>query len=136
MFYTKYGYNVDERMGYKMTLKEQTEIFSKNLNKYLQEKKLTQKEVAEAIGVSQQSLNFWVQGRNLPRMDKVQLLAEFFGVRYTDLISDTPSEDLLQEAFDRPDMRTLFSLAKDCTPDQIDATIKLLEQFKNLNKGE
>lgn len=35
-----------------MTLKEQTEIFAKNLKKYLEEKSLKQKEVAEAIGVS------------------------------------------------------------------------------------
>lgn len=68
-----------------MTLKEQTEIFAKNLKKYLEEKNLKQKEVAEAIGVSPQTFNYWVLGKNLPRMDKIQLLADFLGVRYTDL---------------------------------------------------
>lgn len=111
-----------------MTLKEQTEIFSRNLNKYLQEKKLTQKEVAEAIGVSHQSMNFWTQGRNLPRMDKIQLLAEYLGVRYSDLLYDDPLEETLEEAFDRrPDMRALFQLAKDCTPEQIEQAMKIIE---------
>lgn len=117
-----------------MTLKEQTEIFAKNLNKYLQEKNLTQKEVADAIGVSQQSMNYWAMGRNLPRMDKIQLLAEYLNVRYTDLITDDPMEETLEEAFDRrPDMRVLFSVAKDCTPEEIKFTIKMLETFK-MNK--
>jgi len=119
-----------------MTLKEQTEIFAKNINKYLQERKLTQKEVADAIGVTPQSFNYWCMGKNLPRMDKVQLLAEFLGVKYTDLICENDMEEALEDAFNNPDMRTLFSLAKNCTPDQIQATITLLEQFKKMNNEE
>lgn len=120
-----------------MTLKEQTEIFAKNLNRYLQEKRLTQKEVADAIGVTQQSMSFWMQGRNLPRMDKIQLLAEYLGVRYTDLICDNPLEETLEEAFDRrPDMRMLFQVAKNCTPDEIEKFTAMIQAYKNTDKEE
>lgn len=117
-----------------MTLKEQTEVFSRNLNKYLKERNLTQKEVAEAIGVSQQSMNYWSSGRNLPRMDKIQLLADYLGIRYSDLLYDDVMEETLQEAFDRrPDMRVLFQLAKNCTPEEINLVARMLEAFKNKN---
>ena len=121
-----------------MTQKEINEIFSENLRHYLQEFGYTQNEVADAIGVTQQAINTWVTGRNVPRIDKVSKLASFFGVKVTDLTDrhNPDMEEALEDAFNNPDMRTLFSLAKNCTPDQIQATITLLEQFKKMNNEE
>ena len=48
----------------------------------------TQKEVADAIGVSPQTFNTWCQGIALPRMGKVQLLADYFNIGKTDLIDE------------------------------------------------
>lgn len=69
-----------------MTDNEQKEIFSKNLLKYLSKSDKTQKEVADAIGVSPQTFNTWCQAIALPRMGKVQLLADYFNISKTDLI--------------------------------------------------
>lgn len=71
-----------------MADEEQKKIFSRNLNNYLLSNNRTQKEVADAIGVSPQTFNTWCQGIALPRMKKVQLLADYFGVGKTDLIDD------------------------------------------------
>lgn len=71
-----------------MADEEQKRIFSKNLNKYLSEHDKTQKEVADAIGVSPQTFNTWCQGIALPRMGKVQRLADYFGIGKTDLIDE------------------------------------------------
>ena len=59
---------------------EQCRIFSTNLNRLLNETHKSQIEVASAIGISQQTFNTWTRGIAFPRMDKVQLLADFFGV--------------------------------------------------------
>ena len=67
---------------------EQKEIFSKNLNRYLSLNNKTQREVAEAINVSPQTFNTWCQGIALPRMGKVQRLADYFGIGKSDLIDD------------------------------------------------
>ena len=71
-----------------MADEEQKKIFSKNLNKYLSLNNKTQKEVADAIGVSPQTFNTWCQGIALPRMGKVQLLADYFNIGKTDLIDE------------------------------------------------
>ena len=71
-----------------MADEEQKKIFSRNLNNYLLSNNRTQKEVADAIGVSPQTFNTWCQGIARPRMGKVQLLADYFGVGKTDLIDD------------------------------------------------
>jgi transcriptional regulator with XRE-family HTH domain len=64
----------------------QKKVFSKNLNNLLYLNDKTQKEVADAIGVSTQTFNTWVRGVALPRMGKVQLLADYFQIKKSDLI--------------------------------------------------
>ncbi len=76
-----------------MADEEQKKIFSRNLNNYLSLNNKTQKEVADAIGVSPQTFNTWCQGIALPRMGKVQLLADYFNIGKTDLI-DEKTEDI------------------------------------------
>ena len=67
---------------------EQKKIFAKNLNRYLSLSNKTQKEVADAIGVIPSTFNTWCQGIALPRMGKVQVLADYFGINKTDLIDE------------------------------------------------
>ena len=61
-------------------------IFKNNLLYYLGDKQ--QKEVADAIGVSPQTFNTWCQGIAIPRMDKMQLLADYFGITIPDLLDE------------------------------------------------
>lgn len=66
-------------------------FFSNNLNNLLHERKKTQKEVAEAIGVSPQTFNTWCQGIALPRMGKLQKLADYFHIMKSELLDPTPA---------------------------------------------
>jgi len=72
-----------------MSDEDQKIIFSKNLNKYLSMYNKTQKEVAEAIGVIPQTFNAWCMGQSLPRMGKIQALADYFGINKSDLIDES-----------------------------------------------
>lgn len=71
-----------------MTDIERKKIFSKNLNYYLSKANKTQREVADAISVSPQTFNTWCQGIALPRMGKVQRLADYFHIEKSDLIDE------------------------------------------------
>lgn len=71
-----------------MTELEQRKIFSKNLNCYIDKNNLTQLEIAKAIDVSPQTFNTWVKGIAIPRMGKVQKLADYFGIYKSDLLED------------------------------------------------
>lgn len=64
------------------------EIFSRNLRRYISQSGKTQKEIAKAVGVGQSTFCDWVNGRIYPRMNKVQLLAEYFGIKKSDLVED------------------------------------------------
>ena len=64
------------------------QVFAENLKHYIQEKGVTQKEVAEALNMSQGAFSDWMSLRRYPRMDAVQKLAEFFGIEKSDLVED------------------------------------------------
>ena len=78
------------------------EIFAQNLNRYLNRSGVDQKIVAEAVGVAASTFNEWTKGKKYPRIDKIELLAQYFGILKSDLIeehndSNSPTEPKLSE---------------------------------------
>ena len=67
-------------------------IFSINLKRYMQENNKSRKEVSEALGVSYYTFSDWVNGKKYPRMDKVEKLAQYFGISKSDLIEEKTEE--------------------------------------------
>lgn len=63
-------------------------IFAANLRRLMTESNKTRKEVSAALGVSYYTFTDWVNGKKYPRMDKVEMLAQYFGVLKSDLIED------------------------------------------------
>lgn len=69
-----------------MTEDEQKKIFSKNLNYYIELSGKQQKEVAKELGISTTTFNTWCVGKIMPRMGKIQKIADYFCIQKTDLI--------------------------------------------------
>lgn len=68
------------------------EIFAYNLNFYMNLNEKSRKDVADAIGVSYFTYTDWVKGKKYPRMDKVEKLANYFGIKISDLIEEKSIE--------------------------------------------
>lgn len=66
-------------------------IFSANLSYYIERKGETQTEVAQKLGVPEMTMSNWVKAKTYPRMDKVQLLADYFNIRRSDLTEEKPT---------------------------------------------
>lgn len=64
------------------------EIMAKNLRYYMKMSGKTQKDLSEIIGVSTSTLNDWMKAKSYPRIDKIELLANYFGILKSDLIED------------------------------------------------
>ena len=118
-------------------------IFASNLRRYLDKGNKTQREVADAIGVSPQTFNTWMQMVALPRMDKVQALADYFGINKSDLLEDKGAQEednsyyidedakeLAQFLFKNPEYRVLFVAAKDVSADDLEMVKTIIDKFK------
>ena len=62
-----------------------------NLNRLLHQRKMTQKELSEYMSVSASTVNDWVRGKKIPRMDKVDKLCSIFGVSREEILYDHSS---------------------------------------------
>lgn len=76
------------RRDYIMTDEEQKKIFSKNLNYYIENSGKQQKRVASDLGISPTTFNTWCVGKIMPRMGKVQAIADYFSIDKSDLTDD------------------------------------------------
>lgn len=62
------------------------EVMSQNLQQYMREKNVKAGEISRAINVPYTTVVSWIKGDNYPRIDKIELLAEYFGIMKSDLI--------------------------------------------------
>ncbi len=67
------------------------DVFAKNLKKYMQLNGKTRNEVCQALGLKYTTFADWVNAKKYPRMDKIEMLANYFGIKKSDLIEDNDS---------------------------------------------
>lgn len=68
------------------------EVFAKNLAFYLQRSGRSQKELSEIVGVAKSTFNDWMKGKKYPRIDKIEIMADYFGILKSDLIEEKTDE--------------------------------------------
>lgn len=73
------------------------EVFAKNLRRYMDAKGITQRELAEVVGVSAPTVNEWLKAKKYPRIDKIEIMAHYFGILKSDLIEDKRMKDQPEE---------------------------------------
>lgn len=70
---------------------EFNKIFARNLKYYLELHNMSQKELADKLGVVESTVSVWCQGKKTPRMDKVDMICDIFSIARSDLITDRNS---------------------------------------------
>lgn len=68
--------------------------FSEKLNDLRKRAGLSQKELADKLGVAQASINYWEKGQRTPSIDMVALIADYFHVSFDYLIGIEKSDGL------------------------------------------
>ena len=123
-----------------MSEDKQKKIFSENLNRYIEASGKTQLEIARGIGVSPQTFNTWCKGIAIPRMGKVQALADYFRINKSDLIelksddSDSyylnpEAQEMAQFLFENPENKVLFDASRKVKPEDLKKAVTALGLF-------
>ncbi len=61
---------------------------SNNLKKYLKINKVSRTQLSESLGISYSTISDWINGKSYPRIDKIELMANYFGINKSDLVED------------------------------------------------
>lgn len=102
-------------------------IFQENLAYYMELNRISQQDIVNALGVSKSTVSDWCHGKNYPRIDVMQRLADFLGVVMNKLtISNDHSDEL---SLDEQELITLYRGADDrAREDAIDTLRKHQKQ--------
>lgn len=103
---------------------ENREIMAKNINKYLEQKGVTAKQMCEDLGFAPASVSDWRHGRTYPRIDKIEMMANYFHCSKADLVEEQKEiPDYV------PGTVEIIDLYSKATPEQRQAVLNLLRSF-------
>ena len=71
-----------------MSNAETRSVFASNLNYYMKAHQKSRRDICAALGFSYYTFSDWCNGKKYPRMDKVEMLANYFGILKSDLIEE------------------------------------------------
>ena len=68
------------------------ETMAKNLKYYIAKSGKDRRELAETWGFPYSTVTEWINGRKYPRIDRIEVMAEYFGILKSDLIEERTEE--------------------------------------------
>ena len=68
------------------------EIMAKNISKYMEKAGIDRNKLSTDLGISYTTITDWIKGKTYPRIDKIELLANYFGISKSDLVEDSVSD--------------------------------------------
>lgn len=68
-------------------------IMAKNLKFYIEKSGKDRRELAEAWGFPYSTVTEWINGRKYPRIDRIEVMADYFGIQKSDLIEEKMTEE-------------------------------------------
>ena len=115
------------------------ETMGKNIQYYLDLNRKTRQEICSALGLKYSTFTDWINANTYPRIDKIEKMANYFGIEKSDLIEERQSEKsdyrvddetkkIAQEIFNDGDMKLLFSLKKSAQSDELMSYARFLKE--------
>ena len=116
-----------------------------NYERILKERGLTNYKVSKDTGIAQSVLSTWKTKGTTPRVDKLQILAEYLGVSVDYLLGvqqdvqtegyyfDDETAQFAQEIFDNPNLRALLDAARVISKEDQKFLVDMAIRFKETN---
>lgn len=117
------------------------QIFSTNLKRQLELHGKQPVDIVSDLKIPFSTVSNWINGLKFPRMGKVELLANYFGIEKSELIEEQPEEkqpyylnddarELAEFLFHNPDYKVLFDASRKVKKEDIDFVKQMLEKMQ------
>lgn len=95
------------------------QVMADNIKYYMEKKHVSSVDMCRVLNVPQSTFSYWINAKTYPRIDKIEKMADYFGISKADLV-----EPRLQFSY-----KNLVSAAIDAMPDSV------TESVSNLSKA-
>ena len=98
--------------------------------------------------MSQSTISTWKRKKNLINCDTAKVIADYFNVSLEYLMTGKEKEggetyyineetrEIAQDIFENKELRMLFNVAKDSTPERLKAYYNMIRELERQEKGE
>ena len=120
------------------------EIMAKNIRHYMGVFNVTQTEICNTLGIKMPTFSDWVNAKTYPRIDKIELMANYFGISKSDLVEDRSRSSkeyylneetaaIAQEIFEKD--KILFDVYRSTDKDRLISYAKKLQALRDMEEG-
>lgn len=75
-------------------------VIAANIRRYMDDKGINAKELSKAINVPYTTVLSWLKAEYYPRIDKIEMMSDYFGCLKSDLIEDKTKQPVENELSD------------------------------------
>ena len=99
--------------------------------------------MCDALGVKYTTFTDWVKGNSYPRIDKIELMANYFGITKADLVEDhsdnqdaeqyyldPDARDMAQFLFENPEYKVLFDASRKVKKEDIEFVKQMIDRIR------
>ena len=76
---------------------ENKKVMAQNILRYMKQKDKSRQDVCKDLSLSYSTFSEWVSAKKYPRIDKIELMANYFGCEKSDLIEEKTEAQLKME---------------------------------------
>ena len=116
------------------------EIMAKNIKHYMEENGKERIDVCNDLGLSYNTFSDWVNAKKYPRIDKIEMMANYFGISKADLVEEHTDKDeyyidpqtarIAQDIKDSKELSALFDVGRSMSPEDLQTVYQLALALK------
>lgn len=126
------------------------EVMAKNIRRYMELHDKTRSDLCSALGIRYTTLSDWLNAKTYPRIDKIEIMANYFGIKKSDLVEPASPADedtkpgyyideetarIADELKENPGRRVLFDAARKLSPESIKEVQNYIEYLYQKQDG-
>lgn len=106
-------------------------VMANNIRRYMDLQTVSAKDMSRALGIPYTTILSWIKADNYPRIDKIEAMADYFGILKSDLIEEPPEEqpESPYNIYLDADEYDIIGKYKGLSPGQKKAVRQMIEAF-------
>ena len=118
-------------------------IMAENIQRLMDSRGIDRNKICSDLGFKYTTFTDWVKGNTYPRIDKIEMMANYFGVNKSELVekhveggyyTNAEGAEFAEYLRTRPGARMLFSAAKDMSKEDMEKAVEYIELLKLKHK--
>lgn len=121
------------------------EIMAQNLQRLMDSRGIDRNRLCADLGFKYTTLTDWLKANTYPRIDKIEMMANYFHVPKSELVEkknkteeqyylDKEAAEFVEFLRTHPGARMLFSAAKDISKEEMEEAVRYIEFLKSKHK--